>query len=65
LSINGKRKYFTLEDLLTLAKAMNIKKPKQIIDEVEIGVKRWPEFAKQTGVSERLRSLISGNLVSL
>ena len=65
LSINGKRKDFTLEDLLTVAKAMNIKKPKQIIDEVSVVVQRWPEFAEQTGVSERLTKVILGNLVSL
>lgn len=38
LSLNGKRKGFTLNDLLTVAKSMNIKKAKTIINEVQLQV---------------------------
>ena len=65
LSINGKRKDFTLNDLLVVAKSMNIKKGKKIIEEVQDVVNKWPEFARQTGVSKRLTEVITGNLVLL
>jgi serine/threonine-protein kinase HipA len=47
MSINGKRTDITREDLLAVAKAMNIKKAGAIIDEVKAGVKRWKTFAKK------------------
>lgn len=47
MSINGKRLDVTRDDLLTVAKAMNIKKAETIVDEVVAGVKDWKEFAKK------------------
>lgn len=65
LSINGKRKDFTQEDLLSVAKAMNIKKPLHLINEVRESVSKWFEFSKMTQVSEELSEIISQNLVLL
>ena len=50
LSINGKREEFTRQDLLAVAKEMNIKKPDAIIDKVIRSVKKWQKFAASTGV---------------
>ena len=50
MSVNGKREEITRADLLVVAKEMNIKKADAIIDKVVRSVKKWPKFAKQTGV---------------
>jgi serine/threonine-protein kinase HipA len=52
MSCNGKRDNFTLEDLLQAAKAADIKKPKEIIKEVEEAVSKWPEIATKNGIQE-------------
>lgn len=46
MSINGKRLGITRDDLLAVAKAMNIKKAEAIVDEVVASVKNWKKFAK-------------------
>jgi serine/threonine-protein kinase HipA len=47
MSVNGKRTGITRDDLLAVAKAMNIKKAAVIIDEVKAGVRKWKTFAKK------------------
>jgi serine/threonine-protein kinase HipA len=47
MSINGKRLEVRRDDLLAVAKAMNIKKAEVIVDEVIAGVKDWKKFAKK------------------
>ncbi|MFO7735300.1 MAG: type II toxin-antitoxin system HipA family toxin [bacterium] len=46
LSVNGKRTDISKEDLIEVAKQMNIKKPSEIIEQVVDSVSRWKEFAK-------------------
>jgi serine/threonine-protein kinase HipA len=46
MSINGKRSDIARDDLLAVAKAMNIKKAGAIVDEVVAGVNNWKKFAK-------------------
>lgn len=53
LSINGKRIGITREDLLAVAKDMNIKKAEAIIDEVVAGVKTWKKCAKEAEVDAK------------
>ncbi|HMN05175.1 MAG TPA: type II toxin-antitoxin system HipA family toxin [Flavobacteriales bacterium] len=53
MSIHGKRIGITREDLLAVAKEMNIKKADRIVDEVVAGVARWKEFAQQAGVPKK------------
>jgi len=65
LSLNGKRKDFEMADLLAVAKAMNIKKPKKIIEDVKLAVAQWADFAHQTGVSNPLKEKIQSNFVTL
>ena len=62
LSINGKRKDITRQDLITVAKKMNIRKHEKIIDQVAATVSNWNEYAGRTGVNEDLKVLISKNL---
>lgn len=58
LSVNGKRNNITKEDLLEVAKAMNIKKGMGIIEHVNQTVKRWNEFAEEIKVEESLKIAI-------
>jgi len=52
LSINGKRKGILKQDLITVAKSMNIKKAEDIINEINTTVNRWEDFANQQKVSK-------------
>ncbi|HET8866003.1 MAG TPA: type II toxin-antitoxin system HipA family toxin [Gracilimonas sp.] len=65
LSINGKRKEITREDLLSVAKSMNIKKAGAIIDQVNDVVMKWDQYAKEPGVDTKLRDAIGETLVRL
>ncbi|MCF6270860.1 MAG: type II toxin-antitoxin system HipA family toxin [Melioribacteraceae bacterium] len=47
MSINGKREKITRKDILELAKNMNIKRAKIIIDEVIESVSKWKLFAQK------------------
>lgn len=58
LSVNGKRNNITKEDMLEVAKAMNIKKGMGIIEHVNQTVKRWNEFAEEIKVEESLKLAI-------
>jgi serine/threonine-protein kinase HipA len=52
MSIGGKREGFEKDDLLELARQMNINKPGEIIAEVAEAVESWQEFAGEAGVPE-------------
>jgi serine/threonine-protein kinase HipA len=65
LSINGKRINISRNDLLQVAKKMNIKKADAIIDQVHAAVKKWNEFADQTNVKKELKEAISKTLLFL
>lgn len=65
LSINGKRINITRNDLLQVAKKMNIKKAGVIIDQVNAAVGKWNEFAEQTKVKKDLKDAISKTLLLL
>ena len=62
LSVNGKRLEITKEDLLTVARANSIKKGNEIIDEVNLAVNNWREYADQAGVRMDLVEFIAKNL---
>ena len=59
LSINGKRKDITKEDLLYVAKSMNIKKANQIIQQINDVVSQWDTFADEAKVKNDLVEHIS------
>ena len=65
LSINGKRQNITRDDLLSVAKQMNIKKAKNMISQIREVVSKWNEFAEQTKVKENIRDSINKTLYLL
>jgi len=65
LSINGKRQNITRDDLLEVAKNMNIKKADTIINQVNAVVSRWNDFAAQTNVNTDLKDAITKTLLLL
>lgn len=65
LSINGKRQNITRNDLLQVAKKMNIKKAEAIIECVHAAVRQWDDFAKETKVKTDLKDAIAKTLVLL
>lgn len=65
LSINGKHKGLNKTDLITIAKANNIKKGEKIIEEIKTIVCRWPDYADQVNVSNELKNSITNTLVAL
>ena len=58
LSINGKRKDITKNDLLLIGKSIRCKQANAIIDEIESIVMNWKMFANEVGVSAQLREAI-------
>jgi serine/threonine-protein kinase HipA len=60
LSINGKRKDITKEDLLAVAKTMNIKKSNVIIQQIIDAVSKWSYFAEMSKVENNLKEKIGG-----
>lgn len=65
LSINGKHRNIGKEDLMTIAKANNIKKGEKIIKEINIVVKSWKAFASRAKVRKELLQTIQNNLHTL
>jgi serine/threonine-protein kinase HipA len=61
MTINGKRDDFTLQDLAKVAQSINLPNHKEIIEEVAEGVRLWPEFAKEAGVSKERISRIGNS----
>jgi serine/threonine-protein kinase HipA len=62
LSVNGKRSNITRQDLMAVAKRMNIKKAEQIIDEVVGIVSDWKSYAKKIDVDNKLTTAIQKTL---
>jgi serine/threonine-protein kinase HipA len=62
LSINGKRKNITIADFMTIAKANNIKKAEQLIEEIKSIVQDWEKYAEKANVRPDLAQLIKTNL---
>jgi serine/threonine-protein kinase HipA len=61
MSINGKRTNITKEDLLTLAKSMNIKKANTIIQQISETVTKWYEFAEIAKVEKNFKETIGNS----
>lgn len=54
LSVNGKRKGITKNDLLVVGQSIKCKNSAAIIDEIEATVLKWKKFANEVGVSSTL-----------
>jgi len=65
LSVNGKRQDINKTDLLAVAKQMSIKKPGEILQQIENAINEWPSYAQQCQVEEQLRKAIEKTLIRL
>ena len=65
LSVNGKRQNILKEDLMAVAKSMNIKKAESIITEINRTVNQWEDFAQQVKVSKEKTIAIQKTLLNL
>jgi len=65
LSINGKRTGITKEDLVIVAKSMNIKRADAIIAEISKKVATWDVYAEITKVSPELKNAIKETLIKM
>lgn len=61
MSANGKRDDFTREDLIAVGESISLRQPETIIDDVLTAVEKWPEFAKDAGVNDKMIKEIAGN----
>ena len=65
LSVNGKRQGIDRKDLQEVAKQITIKKPDEIIRQIESLLKLWPDYAKQCEVATVLQKAIAETFVKL
>jgi hypothetical protein len=62
--INGKQDRFSYDDFTQVAYNMEVNKPEAIIDEVINVSSKWPEYAKEAGVSSEVRKHIGSQLLN-
>lgn len=60
MSCNGKRDGFVLDDLLEAAKYADVKRPLDIIRQVEESLSKWSQFAEAAGIDEERADYIGG-----
>lgn len=65
LSVNGKRQQINRDDLLLVAGQISLKKGAELIDEIQLVIDKWPEYALQAGVDEGLTRAIGKTMVVL
>lgn len=65
LSINGKRKDFTKEDLLQIGKSISCKNAVSILEEIQEVVSQWKYYAKEVDLLPKIREEISKTLLVL
>lgn len=61
MTINGKRDGFTWEDINAVGISIRLEHPAGVVAQIADAVLRWPEFAKEAGLSERLTREIGRN----
>ncbi len=65
LSINGKRQGITRDDLLEVARQINVKKAPAILAQTSEVIGNWLQYAEQTKVETQLRDAIERTLLVL
>ena len=65
MSINNKWTNITLEDVLKVAASINIRKPKEIVEQIADVVAHWPEYAKPLGIPQKTVEDIRKTLIVL
>lgn len=63
MSVNGKWDNITEKDMLDVAKNVNIKQPKQIIEQVVYAVSLWPKLAKEYGIPKEIIDQINATML--
>lgn len=63
MTINGRQDDFRLDDFVDVAGNMGINKPKKLICEILDVVEKWPEYAKEAGVSSDAIRYIGDHLL--
>ncbi len=53
MSVNGKYKDFTADDIFAVAERFGVGEVKHLIIEVRAAIKLWPTFARQAGLQEK------------
>ena len=61
MSINGKRDHISKVDLVAIGESISLSKPEDIINDVVTAVEKWPAFAKEAGVNDKLINEIADN----
>lgn len=59
MSVNGKWDNITNQDLIDVAKNVNIKHPKQIIEQVQDAVSLWPKLSLEYGIPTEIANQIA------
>ena len=65
LSVNGKRDDINREDLLNVARQMNIKKADGIVTGIQEVIDNWAQYARETGVGVELEQAIAATLLKV
>ncbi len=65
MSVNGKFKDFTQDNLLAEAERFAVGTAPKVIDEVRAAIQEWPSFAQQAGLSSRQTKAITDQLIFL
>jgi serine/threonine-protein kinase HipA len=63
LSINGKRDNITEDDMLQVAKLINCRNPKAVIEEVHHTISNWMDFAEEAKVNADMAKAIDETLI--
>ena len=63
MSVNGKRENIFLEDLLAVAKNINLKKPKPIIELCNEVLSNWKNYAEKSGIENAQREQIGKQII--
>jgi serine/threonine-protein kinase HipA len=54
MSVNGKYKDFTANDIIEVADRFGVGEVKQLISEVRSSIRSWPTFAKKAGLDKNI-----------
>jgi len=65
MSVNGKFKNITTDDIMEVADRFGVGEAKQIIDEIREALKLWPTFAKKAGIDKNEIDRIKKQLLLL
>lgn len=63
LSIGGKRRDVSVDDLLTIAETYTVKNPKQVIEKVVKGIELWLENAEKLGIPKHIIAAMQKDFV--